>query len=261
MTIKKTTSIVGSGLIALLLLGVAHGQEGEAPNVVIVEIYGCTFNAGNDMSDLMAVTNRWNDWADERNLNDYTADILTPYLYSSAFPYDVIWLGVYPNAEAMGAGQAVWLAEGGELNDDFGEVVTCSIHAQFAGLAAHIPANPPDESDNAVNLTAFQDCSLHDERTIPEAVAAHGQWGEFLAERGSDNFMGMIVPIAGEDPEADYDYKAITGFSSAEAYGNFIGTVVPGGLQRANQLFGRLTDCDTSRVYQSVQVRAAANEG
>jgi hypothetical protein len=260
MTIKKTTSVVGSALVTLLALGGAQAQQGEAPNIVIVEIYGCTYNDGNDMSDLMAVTNRWNRWADEHNLTDYSANILTPHLYSPAFPYDVLWLGVYNNAQAMGSGEGVWLAEGGQLNAAFGEVVSCNVHAQYAGVAAHVPATEPNQSDNRVNLLAFQDCSLHTERTIPEAIDAHRQWGEFLAERGSDNFMGAIIPIAGEDPDADYDYKAVTGFDSAEAYGRFISTVVPGGLQRAGQLFGRVTECDTSRLYTSVPVRTSAQD-
>jgi hypothetical protein len=257
MITSRTTGIVGSALVALSLAGGAQSQENNEP--VIVELYGCTFNDGNDMSDLMGVTRRWNAWADGKGVTNYTAELLTPYLYSTAFPYDVIWLGVYPNAEAMGAGQAVWLAEGDAMQAAFEEVLTCGVHAQYAGLAAHIPANPPDASDDSVGLTAFQDCSLHAERMIPDALAAHRQWGEFLAEHGSDNFMGTIIPIAGEDPDADYDYKAVTGFSSVEAYGKFLATVIPGGLERAGQLFGRVAECDTSRVYRTVQIRAAAD--
>lgn len=254
---SRTALAIGSALATLLAIGNANSQESEAPNFVIVEIFGCNYNSGNDMSDLMEVTDRWNDWADETGTTDYTASILTPYLYSTAFPYDVIWLGVYPSPESMGSGQTRWLSDGTELNADFAEVVDCTVHAQYVGIATHLPEDPPDQSDGKVNLTAFQDCSLHSERTVQEALAAHGQWGNYLAENGSDVFMGALIPIAGEDPDADYDYKSIAGFDSAEAYGQFLGTIVPGGLQRAGQLFGRLTDCDTSRIYLSNQVRAA----
>ena len=73
---------------------------------------------------------------------------------------------------------------------------------------------------------------MHAERTIPEALQALTLWGEYLAENGSDNFMGAMIPIAGEDPEADYDYKAIAGFQSANDYGKSLGTILPGAASR-----------------------------
>ncbi|HMB72094.1 MAG TPA: hypothetical protein VKQ06_00870 [Gammaproteobacteria bacterium] len=256
MTIKKTAAIAGGALLSLALMGSVNAQEGEGP--AIIEIFGCTFNDGNDLGDLMAVTGRWNDWVDENGIVDYTANILTPHLYSTAFPYDVVWLGVYDNPRDMGVGEANWLADGQAMNAEFGEVVTCSIHAQFAGLPVHMPEEVPDQEDGMVNLTAFQDCSLINQSNAQEAIAAHQQWGDWVAENGSDVFMGALFPIAGEDPAAEYDYKAVTGFSSAEAYGNFVATVIPGGLQRGGQIFGRVTQCDTPRLYQSIQVRAPA---
>ena len=257
---KRIALALSSGLATFVLIGSAYGQQDEAPNIVIIEIYGCTYNANNDMSDFVAVTDRWNDWADERGVTDYTANILTPYLYSDAFPYDLVWLGVYPSGEAMGAGQAQWLSEGGELNAEFGEVVDCSIHAQFAATAMHVPATPPEPSDDDVGLISFQDCTLQNERGAQEALAAHGRWGDYLAANGSDLFMGALFPIAGEDPEADYNYKAVTGFSSANTYGQFIDTVVPGGLQTAGNIFGGITVCDTSRVYVTTSVRETAGD-
>ena len=246
--------------MTLLLITAANGQQDDGPGFAVIEIFGCTFNDGNDMGDLMAVTDRWNDWADSNGVTDYTANIMTPYFYSTAFPYDVLWLGVYPGAEAMGEGVARWLADGQAMNEEFGEVVTCAVHGQFIGVPAHIPATPPAQDDGMVNLSAFQDCTLINETSNPEALAAHGRWGDYLAENGSDVFMAALFPIAGEDPAAGYDYKAVANFSSAVAYGNFIGTIVPGGLNTAGQIFGRTTECDTSRVYVSQQVRSAAQD-
>ena len=158
----------------------------------------------------------------------------------------------------MGAGQAIWLRDGQEMNAEFGEVVTCSVHGQFAGTATHIPGNGPQPEDDMVNLIAFSDCSLINESSGIEALAAHRQWGAYLAENGSDNFMGAMFPVAGENPGAEYDYKSIVNFPSAEAWGNHLGTMIPGGLQRAGQIFGRVTQCDTPRVYTTMTVREMA---
>lgn len=251
--------ILGSlGAIALLS-GSAQAQEDDGPNIAFIEIFGCNYNAGNDMGDFLAATESWSEWADQRNVTNYAAQILTPHYYSDAFPYDVIWLGVYPSAEAMGAGDAQWLAEGGEVAAEFGEVVSCSIHAQFVGIPTNIPEDPPAESDE-VALIAFQDCSLENERTVPEALQAHGEWGDFLAERGSDLFMGSLIPIAGENPDADYNYKAVTAYPSAVAYGQALAAIGDGGLQRANQLFGRTVQCDIPRIYTSNTVREIAGD-
>jgi hypothetical protein len=154
----------------------------------------------------------------------------------------------------------MYCAEGGDMNAEFGEVVSCSTHIQFAGVATHLPADPPEQDDDMVNLMSFSDCTLLNQSNAIEALAAHRQWGDYLAENGSDNFSGAIFPIAGEDPDADYNYKSVTAYSSAAAYGNAIATVVPGGLQRAGQIFGRVTQCDTQRVYTSVPVRTAEGE-
>lgn len=210
------------------------------------------------MGDLMSVVERWNEWADESGISDYTANVLTPYLYSQAFPYDVLWLGVYPSEEQMGAGQASWLADGQEMNEEFGEVLSCGTHMLFAGTATHIPQGPPVQNDGMVNLQSFQDCSLVNESNAIEALAAHSAWGDWLADHGSDVFMGALFPVAGEDPSAEYNYKSIANFPSAEAWGEYLGTMIPEGLQPAGQMFGRVSQCDTARVYTSVQVRASA---
>lgn len=255
---KAIAPTVGGLCVSLLLAGSAFTQE-EEPGVVFVEIFGCAYNANNDMDDLLAVTRRWSTWSDQRNMTDYSAQILTPYYYSTAFPYDVIWLGVYRNAEAMGAGEAVWLAEGGEMGAAFDEVIDCSIHAQYAGLATHLPAQEPPESD-AVALLSFQDCSLENERTVAEALEAHREWGDYLAGRGSDLFAGVLFPIAGEDPDADYVYKAVTAYPSAVAYGQALAALGGGGLQRAGQIFDRNVDCDIQRIYASNTVREMAQD-
>lgn len=257
--IRKVFIASVSALGTLVLNGNVLAQEDEPPNIVSVEIFGCNYNDGNDMGDLMEVVEQFNEWADENGVTDYEAQVLTPFMYSPAFPYDVVWLGVSPGFQEMGAGSAAWLATGQAVNAEFADVMNCSTHGVFAGTAPHVPAQPGDPDDGMVNLLSFQDCSMVNESTGLEAIEAHSEWGDYLAENGSDNFIGMIFPIAGENPAAEYNYKAVMAFDSAEAWGNYLETVIPAGLQTMEETFGRVTECDTARVYTSVRVRESVS--
>ena len=242
---------IAVGCATVLILDTAVGQE-EAPTPTpVIEIFGCTYNDGNDMEDLLAVTARWNAWADRNEIDDYTAILFTPYLYSGQLTYDVLWLGAWPNGTAMGAGEAVWFAEGGDLGDDFDAVVDCSAHAQFAEVVIREPGGPPPEG----GMAAFQDCTVHDGRTVPEAIEAVTEWSSYLAENGSEPFSAILFALAGESPEADYTFKAVEGFESIEAYGQFVDVYTRGGFQRAEDLFGRLLTCDSPRLYRIDPVR------
>jgi hypothetical protein len=255
---KRSKTIASSAIASVTLCTTALAQTDEPPNIVSIEMYGCNYQEGNDMSDFMSVVDQWNEWADERGISNYEASVLTPYYFSPAMPYDVLWLGVSSSEEDMGSVQAEWLANGREVNAEFGEVVDCDVHMLFAATATHVPQGPMVQNDGMVDLLSFQDCSLINESNAIEALAAHREWGDHMAENGSDVFMGAMFPVAGENPSADYNYKAVMNFSSAEALGEYLGTMIPAGLQRAGQIFGRVTQCDSQRIYTSLQVRASA---
>jgi hypothetical protein len=242
------------GCATVLMLHTAVAQE-EAPTPTpVVEIFGCTFIEGSDMEDLTAVATRWSAWADDNEITNYTAFILTPYLYSDQLTYDVLWLGAWPNGAAMGAGEAVWFAEGGDVADDFDAVVDCSIHALFAEVMLRQPEAPPPEGA----LVTFEDCKVQDGRTVTEAVTAVLEWTNYLAENGTDHFSAAFFPLAGESDEAGYDFKRVQGFSSIQDYGEFVDINTRGGYERHEELFSRLLTCDSPRVYVGDLVRLAA---
>lgn len=239
---------------ALLCAQSVTAQEDAPMPTPVVEIFGCNFNDGNDMEDLLAVTARWNAWADRNDSTDYTAFIAVPYLYSDQLTFDALWIGGWPNGAAMGAGEALWFTEGQDLAADFDAVADCSVHAQFAEVVIHAPEGAPPEN----GLAAFSDCSVREGRTVPEAITALTQWSEYLADRGHDMFSAILFPLAGESSEADYMFKAVDGFQSVEAYGAFVDTYTGGGFTRADELFGRLLDCNSPRLYMLDLVRQAA---
>ena len=77
---NKTLTLLVTGISTALLLDTALAQQDAPMPTPMLEIFGCTFSANNDMADLTAATARWSTWADRNNVNDYTAFIATPYL-------------------------------------------------------------------------------------------------------------------------------------------------------------------------------------
>ena len=235
-------------------------QEEQNAPTTLVDIFVCNYNDGNDMDDLLAVTESWNNWADENNISDYTAILLTPNLFSDQTAFDVGWLGVSPNGAAMGATEALWLAEGQDLQADFAEVIDCTSHTRYAVVPIRTPSEPPPEDANGPGLLSFSDCALHEERIVPEAMDALGEWTEYLAEQGHDGFGGMLFGVAGQRDDINFNFKWVQGFPDADAYGRLTDIITRGGFLRAGELLGRLLDCDSPRVYVTNQVRQAAQE-
>ena len=240
----------------LVFVDAAMAQEEAQQPTPVIEIFGCNYKGSNDMADLQAVTNRWNQWADRNNMTDYTAFLVTPYLHSDQLTYDVLWLGAWPNGAAMGADEALWFAQGGEVSAAFDAVVDCSAHAQYAEVVVGAPEGPVPEAP----IVAFSDCTVHEGRTVDEAITALGQWREYLVANGINEFNAVLFPVAGEEPDADYTFKSIEGYETIQSYGRTLDVITRGGYMRADELFSRLLDCNSPRVYQFDLVRRAAGE-
>ena len=70
----------------------------------------------------------------------------------------------------------------------------------------------------------------------------------------------MLFPLAGLGNDADYTFKLVTGFDSMETFGRGTDMYTGGGFMQAEQLFGRLLDCNSPRVYTLERVRLAAQQ-
>jgi hypothetical protein len=239
---------------AVLLATGARAQQAQPAPTPVVEIYQCTYRGSNDMDDLRAVTARFNAWADRNNMNNYTAFTATPYLFSPDLEADVLWIGAWPNGTAMGADEGVYLAQGGEISAAFDALADCNGHALYASVVVNQPAAPPPPN----GLAMFEDCTVRDGRTVPEAIAALEQWAEYTKSRGSETFSAMLFPLAGLTNDADYTFKLVTGFDSMEAFGKGTDMYTGGGFLRAEELLGRLLECNSARVYTTDRARLAA---
>jgi hypothetical protein len=252
---KQISRFLGVSFFSAVVLATGAGAQENAPTPTpIIEIYPCAFRGSNDMDDLRGVMTRFNAWADRNNVTDYGAFVATPYAYSADLEADVLWLGGYPTGTAMGVGETKWLAEGGDVAAAFNAIVDCNAHSLYAEVIINEPAGPPAQAPIAM----FQDCTLLENRTVPEVMAANEQWAEYWKTNGTDQFIALLFPLAGLAGDADYDFKVVTGWESMEAFGKATDVYTGGGFLRGEELFSRLVTCNSPRIYTLERVRAPA---
>lgn len=252
---KQISGLLGACATSVVLLATgAQAQQDQPSPTPVIEVFPCTYRGNNDMDNLRSVNERFNAWADRNNVTNYTAFTLTPYAYSADVEYEVAWLGAWPNGTAMGENEALWLSQGGEVAAAFDAVLECDSHSLYAEVVINQPSTPPPEN----GIAMFEDCTVHEGRTVPEAIAAATQWAEYTKARGPETFSAFLFPLAGLENDADYDFKVVTGFDSMQAFGRGTDMYTGGGFLRAEELFGRLLTCNSPRIYRLERVRLAA---
>jgi len=234
----------------------AFAQQSPSPAPTpVVEILGCKFNANKGMNELHSVNARYNAWADKNKMTDYTAFVATPFLHGTDRADDVVWLGGWPNAAAMARDAALSATKDGhDIDAAYDAVGKCASHALYAEVVIRQPKGPPPEN----GVATFRDCTVHEGRTAEEAIAALGQLAEYSAGRGSDEFSAVLFPLAGLPNDAHYTFKLVEGSASMDAFGKDVDLYTAGGFRRADELLGRVVDCNSARVYTLERVRVAA---
>lgn len=250
---KLTTLLVAS--CVLVGMGSANAQDGP-PTWNPIEIYGCNYVDGADMSDLDGVIATWNAWMDDNGFNNYAAFVLSPHFTAASFPYEVLWFGVWPDGAAL-AGTQQWLAEGGPVQEDFAEVIACPLHQ---AMAMSNLKEIGEVAEGDIVPVEFTDCTVNEGRIGPEAGGALIEWTEILTQNGSDAGHWVLRPGPGEEPDADYSFKWLTAYPSwASAGRDFEFYFNGGGEQRLAQLASRVFSCDHPRMYNSRLVRNIAD--
>lgn len=247
-----------------LVLGAGWGtsvadqhEAAEAPDPAVpVELYACKYNEGKGSADMDMATANWNAWADGRGLDDYSAWTLTPFYYGPSQEFDIIWLGVSPNAKAMGAAQDDWIATGGAIQAQFDAVANCDAHGNFAALNYKQP--PERDNPESVVLT-FSDCNIADGKTFGDLDPALRAWADYRAGHGSEAGMWVLFPAYGGGGE-EFDFKWVTGYQNLASNGADWDQYSESGWQKAEELFTGLLECDSSRVYIAQNRRMAADD-
>jgi hypothetical protein len=234
----------------------AFAQQSPPPAPTgVVEILGCKFNANKGMNELHSVNARYNAWADKNKMTDYTAFVATPFLHGSDRTDDIVWIGAWPSAAAMARDAALSATkEGHDIDTAYDAVGKCGSHALYAEVVIRQPKTPPPEN----GVATFRDCTVREGRTAEEAIAALSQLSEYDVKRGSDAFSAVLFPLAGLPNDAHYTFKHVSGSASMDAFGKEVDAYTAGGFRRAEELLGRVVDCNSARVYTLERVRLAA---
>ena len=95
-----------------------------------IEYWGCKFNDGKSMGDLMAWTQKWNKVADTLSDQSYSAWVMTPMFSESMSKYDFVWGGAWGSYQQMGTGMGEFFGggEGSALFAEFQEITACDSH-------------------------------------------------------------------------------------------------------------------------------------
>ena len=247
-------TLVTSGFAFAGGLSAAVAQDDD-DGAAAVEIYTCSYADGKGPADLDKVTAKWNKWADDQGLTDYSAWTLTPFYAGPEQDFDVIWLGVTATGEGMGGVQDMWLAKAGTLDDEFDSVSPCDAHAMFAAVQFK---EPPEREDPSSIILDFSDCTIGEGKHFSTDVApALKAWGEFRAGHGSTAGMWVFFPVYGGGGE-EFDFKFVVSHANYSEQGADFDNYDPA---KAREIFpDGLLECDSSRSYIATNRRMAEDD-
>lgn len=251
-----TRSMLVASAAALIVTGTALADEHEEEKEWVanpIEMYACNYNEGKDQDDYNAVVKKFNDWADDAGLTEYSAWQLVPFYFGAEQDFDFIWLGASPSAASMGADQDKWFATGGKVQAEFDAVAPCSQHVNFAVLQYKEPAERQTPDSLAVS---FSDCNMKDGVNFGEIHDSLAAWSEFSSENGSTAGMWVFFPAMGGGGE-EFDFKWVSAHDNMEEHGKDWDLYSRSGWEKAEELFAGKLECDSSRVYIATSLRRA----
>jgi hypothetical protein len=250
---KLMLTLVTGGFVLAVGLNTAVAQDDDSASAV--EIYTCSYADGKDPADLDKVIEKWNEWADDQGVADYSAWTLTPFYSSPEQDFDVLWLGVTETGKGMGDVQDIWLANGGTLGDEFDSIIPCDSHSMSAAVQFK---EPPEREDPSRIILDFSDCTVGDGRSFSNEVApALEAWGEYLTEQGSTAGAWALFPVFGGGGE-EFDFKYVESHGNYSEQGTDFDNYDPA---KARATFpSGLLSCDSSRSYVGTNRRMAESD-
>ena len=254
---RKHLRIAGMSMLATLLcIGPANAQVSAdgMGKVLPVELFACKFNDGKSWSDLNAVIDQWNEFADDQDVEDYAAWTLVPQFYTTEQDFDFIWMGAYTDFNAMGSGMDMYAAEGDEVNTAFFEVINCPAHILLSSAMYKAPSGDGTPQDSIITM---MDCELNEGHRYSDIRDAELKWMEHLAGAGSSGGYWHWFPTYGGG-DSEFDYKVVTAFENYSELGATMENFANGGGRAVSMgIFGDIDECDDARVYRATSRRAA----
>lgn len=231
-----------------------HEQEEEL-RFVPVEVYTCNYRAGKGPGDLAKVIDKWNAYMDGNKANDYAAYTMSP-VHFSEWAFDVAWVGVWRDGNAMGTGIQSYMETGAEIGDEFNKVLKCPTHGVFSSL--RMRAGDANDNDGQF-VAAFSNCSIREGKNMSDATAAMKEWNAARDEAGVVEGESWWFPGPGND-DLDADFKVVSVISDWKTAGANYEIVANGGVWRKSQAVQNALDCDSGRTYNVKQHRKMAEK-
>lgn len=240
-------------IVVLSMAGSAFAQdtEGEAPSIVPVEIYVCSYNEGKGSADLDKWSAKWNDWADSKMPEAYSAWTLTPFYYGADQDFDFLWLGVSPDAVTLGRAYDNYLSNSGDLQAQFEQMAACPAHSNYATM--NIKKAPDDRYGDSF-VISFSDCKIAEGKSFEDASPALQAWSEYRSGHGSEAGMWILWPAYGGG-DAEFDFKFVASHPNYASLGADYDQYARGGYAKAEELFKDILECNESRAYNATQRR------
>lgn len=248
--------LAGTALLAAFALaGTANAQVSAdgMGKVLPVELFACSYREGRDSSDLNDVIERWNAYADDNDVDDYAAWVLTKQFYTPTQEFDLIWMGAYSDFNAMGTGMDMYGESGGEIGAAFAEVIDCPAHVMLSSAMYKAPTDGTPES----GVITMMDCELNEGSRYSDIKGAELKWAEHITANGDTSGYWHWFPTFGGG-DSEFDYKVVSAFTNYAELGSAMEYFANGGGRAVSMgTFDDIDECDDPRVYDARSVRSA----
>ena len=221
----------------------------ENSPAVPVEWWDCEFEDGKDFEDLEKVNAKFNKWAD-KNDPAYAAWSMGPNLHTGV-DYDFGWLGSWPSGADFGKGTDAFM-KSREMQDAFEGVIDCGgRHVMATSAVVSAPDGPPDNG-----VVIFSACEHREGKSFNDSYAAHQKMASAMNSMGSKGASWIFYPGLGTT-SADPDYWQVIAFKNYTELGAATEMWTNGGgWEKAAEILGPVTACESSSVWNASLVRA-----
>ncbi len=178
-------------VLSTLLIAMMASASFAAETPGVVETYACNLKPGKTLADLDKATAYFNGQVDAAGVETYFAATLVPV--RANIPYDVIWVGAYPNLTTF-ANEETALAESGvaaRVNAEFDEVVSCKSGLYFSNP---LHSALPQEMDDNESMVQVFGCNFNDGKGPADLAAAHKAYGTAVSALTAAN-LGNFTTI------------------------------------------------------------------
>ena len=246
----KNILAVVIGVYALVTAQFSIAQD-EAKGTP-AEFYGCEWEDGKGMADLVKVGKKFSQWADKED-SQYSAWILTPSFHTDA-GFDVGWLGGWPSGAAVGKSLDGWRTGGQELAEEFAAVIDCSSRHEMATV---LPIHAPDGPGGS-GIVLFTACSKADGKSWNDVIAAHAKAGKMMRGKGAKGSSSWAFFPGIGAADYDFDYWSVITFNNYADFGATSDIYINGGgYEESMKAMGGVTQCDGSVMFDATVVRNA----